>query len=998
MSAIPIQVFGGIAPSADPRALPADGAQVARNLDMRFGDFRPLPGLGTQVTAVTAAAKSVFRTPSGVWLSSTNDVNYVNGQLNDTPDERVYLTGRSAYPEAWQDGVYRRLGVPAPDAAPAVELVESDEFTADEAAIELERIYGEMMTGVEDNLDPTTLGTAPTPNVPVGVSVDILDEGDDWDSWTKSESHIGGFNQSAVGQSTLQGNPQPSYYTLVDEADGIPAYAYRNFGVKECTQLDVSFDFQVNWGDLSSTYPHRMAQFGVQCDEQGRGFCVYIDDTGNGLTKMWVGTQSSWANRGARSADTTAPGDLARLTIYTVQVAIRRASSGTSTIVTKLLKEGTQIAEVTATGTFSRGDYCGFTGRSGVDAFNVIDSLPFSGIVTYYDNIHVAGSGYTGFWLPDGTDVGSPSLPTTEEGDYAYLARMNEGGTAMYSSTEEYLRDVTLAGTAVQYDEMWWYAVPVRKMLAPAFELDTAGFVLALTAIMGPDGTTQLLDSVTIDSIADDVTAMYAASEGTAKALLNDLNTAVANLLGRLAAYSKAGGNAAQIKIDIGNVTSASEALSAYYTRIDTDVRRMLTQRYGSDVSEALPTTVDRLVDTRAYVYTYVTTWGEESAPSLPSTLLEVDQNDAVTISVTAPPVDRNIVGWRLYRSSTSNVGAAYQLVADSVVVGSVLDDGAFDYFASSLTDYTDSKLQEELQESLQTLTWAEPPEDLKGLVGLPNGIMAGFFGKTVCFCEPYYPYAWPIEYQITVEHNIVGLGVFGQTLVVLTEGFPYYASGADSASMSAQKIEAGQACVGKRTIASTEGGVLFASPDGLCLAGGAGIQLLTLAAYDRDRWDTIRAAEGFAGYAEGTYYLVSPGAPDGCLMLDFASKRIGSMELGDSTTLYTDLLTDTIYAVIGAGVVPLFGVSRRLGVWRSKKFVVTNVPSFAWARVTGEHEMPSTLRMYGDGALVHEQSIGTGDPFRLPPGRWREIELELQGTSTVPAISIASSTAEMKA
>ena len=153
-------------------------------------------------------------------------------------------------------------------------------------------------------------------------------------------------------------------------------------------------------------------------------------------------------------------------------------------------------------------------------------------------------------------------------------------------------------------------------------------------------------------------------------------------------------------------------------------------------------------------------------------------------------------------------------------------------------------------------MTWAQPPAGLLGLRGLPNGIMAGFFGKTLCFCEPFAPFAWPVEYQLTLEFNIVGIGVFGQTAVVLTEGNPYFVSGADSASMSAQKLESPQACIAKRTIASVEGGVIFASPDGLCLAGPNGVSVISQTAFSRADWQAQVTSTAFGAFHDGVYHL----------------------------------------------------------------------------------------------------------------------------------------------
>ena len=261
------------------------------------------------------------------------------------------------------------------------------------------------------------------------------------------------------------------------------------------------------------------------------------------------------------------------------------------------------------------------------------------------------------------------------------------------------------------------------------------------------------------------------------------------------------------------------------------------------------PPAVTRVEDTRVYRYTYVTDRGEESAPSPESVLLTLDQNDTASVTIPSPTVAAPygpLAYWRLYRSSTTDTGnAPYQFVAEIPI--------------NTLT-YTDSKLQEELGEILPSSNWTEPRSDLFALTGLHNGILAGLAdeGKILCFSEGFTPYAWPRDYEIVLEYPGVGLGVFGQTLVVLTEGRPSYVSGADPATMSEQKMESPQACAAKRTIVSTEGGVIYASPDGICIAGPQGVELVTQGAYSRDDWQALGLTTAFAEYSEGVYYIVT--------------------------------------------------------------------------------------------------------------------------------------------
>ena len=177
MAVIDIRSFGGLLPSIKARNLPEGSAQTAHNLDLRFGDFRPLRGPGESVATVLPMTKSLFRTPSGVWLSSVNDVNYVNSQINDADYERVYLTGRGSYPEAWSKdggpdagGTYRQLGVPAPTTAPTATLVAVDEFTVDERNAEIDAIVADITDLAKTSSSAATYGTAPTPSTPTSVA------------------------------------------------------------------------------------------------------------------------------------------------------------------------------------------------------------------------------------------------------------------------------------------------------------------------------------------------------------------------------------------------------------------------------------------------------------------------------------------------------------------------------------------------------------------------------------------------------------------------------------------------------------------------------------------------------------------------------------------------------------------------------------------------------------------------------------------------------------
>lgn len=473
----------------------------------------------------------------------------------------------------------------------------------------------------------------------------------------------------------------------------------------------------------------------------------------------------------------------------------------------------------------------------------------------------------------------------------------------------------------------------------------------------------------------------------------------------RAAATNAAANRDARLRELQARAVTVSNEIEAEYFRRKDKIKELVTAYVngqslisGEDGDGLIKVDPDRIIDTRFYIATYVTDWGWESAPSAVSEMLEVDQNDSVTITVPAPPPGRHITHWRLYRSNVGSASAAFQFV-DEMLVGT--------------PTYLDELKGEQLGEPCPTLTWAEPPvrldnaspatikppkgvdPHLKGAVGMPNGIIAAFIDNFVAFCHPYHPYAWPVEYQITTEFPIVGLGVFGQTLFVGTMGNPYLISGSDSASMSALKLDSEHACVSRRSIVSVGNGVVYASPDGLCLAGPGGVQLLTGELFSREDWQALQPETIIAAAHEGVYYFWAGGA---CWALDFVAKRLGTVAGIAATAVHRDTLTDHLYATVNGEVRKLFAEGRRTATWKSGVAQLPAQAPLAWLQVDSTFEEgPVVVRWIGDGALRHTATLTSTEPKRLPPGRWLEHEIEVVSASRVTKVLLAGSTLELK-
>jgi len=218
--------------------------------------------------------------------------------------------------------------------------------------------------------------------------------------------------------------------------------------------------------------------------------------------------------------------------------------------------------------------------------------------------------------------------------------------------------------------------------------------------------------------------------------------------------------------------------------------------------------TTQAVLETRSYVYTWVTAYGEEGPPSPPVTETGWS-NSTWTVGLFTPPPDemgvtRNITRTRLYRTISGSSGTTtFFFVAE------------FDVNTSQYVDVADdSVIGQNFQ--LATTTWSAPPEGLLGIARMPNGIMVGFKGNELWFSAAYSPHAWPASFVITADFPIVGIGVTGQAVVACTTSQPMVAYGVNPAAMTAIKVTIVEPCISRGSIISSDAGVFYASPNGL--------------------------------------------------------------------------------------------------------------------------------------------------------------------------------------
>lgn len=357
--------------------------------------------------------------------------------------------------------------------------------------------------------------------------------------------------------------------------------------------------------------------------------------------------------------------------------------------------------------------------------------------------------------------------------------------------------------------------------------------------------------------------------------------------------------------------TSGGSPADWYHMGVPAPVAAPTVARTGSGASP----------ETRIYVYTYINVFGdveEESAPSPVSAEVLCGSGDTVTVNgfSTAPTSNLNITKRRIYRSVAGTGATTFQFVTE-IPLGT--------------TSFTDNVLAAGLGEQLATLEWTEPPATLQGIKALPNGFLAGFVDEMVYFSEPNSPHAWPMKYAISVGQKIVGIGVFGQSVVVMTKGFPYVISGVAPESMSAEKLTMFEPCVSKQSITSDVSGVTYASPNGLVVIGPGQAGLVTKNVMLRDDFEVFNPPSLKSVYYAGKYFGFFAGSSNeleqGAFILDsnLASTPLTTTSIS-TDAVFVDIDTANLYLVINNQVCQWEGdqYNTMPYEWISKEFVLT--------------------------------------------------------------------------
>lgn len=485
-------------------------------------------------------------------------------------------------------------------------------------------------------------------------------------------------------------------------------------------------------------------------------------------------------------------------------------------------------------------------------------------------------------------------------------------------------------------------------------------------------------------------------------------------------------------------------------------------------------------IESRSYVYCYVRQWpdgtidvGKASGPLKDVSdrsryTVDVRPGQVVDMSIVDPIAHANGIGAGInkiyiYRSEVTSAGQALYSYVDQFDVNTnrVTNNPAAVWVSDgSYYKYSDSKPNTSLGEACPSIYWDAPVTGLKGLVSLQNGLFAAYKDSTIYVSDWNAPHAWPYEHTVTIDYPIVGLGSFGNTIVVCTEAAPVLIVVQDPTNPTTKAIQENCPCVSADSIVNTRNGVIFASQNGLVLINSTSPTFITEKLLTQDEWLPLHPESLKGAFLNNTYYgfFTNP--------TDTAAGFIFDLDSYTYSTVYNSIVSSgMVYITQHAKVVyndieqsqlyvcyPLengtqyslcsFASDSRINKpfrWRSKvnvspqglfnlsaarvmmtsqlsqkenehiwegkltgsslaACVIDGEPINGWCK-TNELELADTtvFNYYVDGELKYSREVKDSKPFRLPSGfRGETIEVEVKSNAYIHSITLASSMGEL--
>lgn len=419
----------------------------------------------------------------------------------------------------------------------------------------------------------------------------------------------------------------------------------------------------------------------------------------------------------------------------------------------------------------------------------------------------------------------------------------------------------------------------------------------------------------------------------------------------------------------------------------------LVTPAKNPDGTEVNHSALGHLAIYRSFTYTFVSNFGEESGPYLPSDGSALPQHlmfegDKVKISNFVLPSGNYPLNAGKIRIYQTNTAGRFVRVATIPI-----SSGEYEWVN---TDPTGAEMA-------TTLTM--PPVDtMKGACLTSYGYMVGFSGHTVYCSDAYMYHSWPSVYARPCKYEILRVFPAPEGAYVMTTGGPYLLVGSDPNNTQLVEVQTDDICLSASSICDLGGAVAYASQNGVCLLTSQGVQRISDRIFNHLEWSKINAAG--LRFIRHTSQIVMLGPQSYVFSFD-----------GDETKWVRSSLSAKLafsdeekgYMMYASGLtLQRFDSDPNHGgqyEWHSPRLDLPSPQPLNCWRMKAEDYTDISFKVLVDGYVVQDwirlPAAEDAEGYlygRLPPYRQgRGIELQFKGSSQLTSFVLAASFRDMK-
>lgn len=362
---------------------------------------------------------------------------------------------------------------------------------------------------------------------------------------------------------------------------------------------------------------------------------------------------------------------------------------------------------------------------------------------------------------------------------------------------------------------------------------------------------------------------------------------------------------------------------------------------------------IESVDELRFYVYTLVNDLAQESGFSPVSEEIYVKAGESIDITIPQTFDTEGIELIRIYRSDSSG---QYKLVKELPVNAVNTNDNSILRFLPNAP--------------LGIEKWDDVPSCLGSLVMMPSQYLVGHEGRTIYVTQQGDFHAWRLDLGLNTRHNIKAISpVYENMIYIFTEEEIYIGTGLNHESFSITKVEASHPLVSVFGIADAgKHGIAFCSSDGLHLARGSNIQLITRSRFTKRQWRELNPENMHLAYAN-EILLLSTDVGTYLFWLEEGDSFMLTQDSEFYSSSHADARNDELI-VVNNGSAYAYRSSDIPNKLRWKSPVFFNHRKFDWKSLriqTYEENKKVKFSLFADDVLVWERDVMTNREIKIP-------------------------------